>query len=266
MDEKPIGVFDSGLGGLTVVKEIRVNLPNGNIVYLGDTARVPYGTRSKETVIKFALEDVKFLLKQNVKCIVIGCNTASSFARKSVRDRVSVPVFDVISHGARAAIQKSRTQRIGVIGTRGTIRSRAYHSSIKKINKKAKVFSYPCPLLVPLIEEGEVRGSILKEVLSKSLKPLKKKRIDTLILGCTHYPIIAPSIQRILDGVLLINPAQFLANNLYLFLGKYGLLNSKKNKGRITYFVTDLTDRFVFSAEMFLGDKVEGRIRKVNLD
>ena len=265
MDKRPIGVFDSGLGGLTVVREIRQILPTEDIVYLGDTARIPYGTRSRETVIKFALEDAQFLVKQNVKCLIIACNTASAFAKNAVKKSVQLPVFDVISAGSYDAVKKSKTKRIGVIGTRGTIGSQAYQSSILKLDQSSSIFSYPCPLFVPFIEEGEIKGKLIQNLVDRYLTPFKDKHIDTLVLGCTHYPIIEPLIKRRFNKVTLVNPGEFLAKKLSKFLAQHDLLNRKGNKGKMQYFVTDLTDRFVTVAGMFLGEKIEGRINKINL-
>lgn len=265
MNLKPIGVFDSGLGGLTVVKEIRKVLPNENIIYLGDTARIPYGTRSRETVIKFALEDAEFLADKNVKCIVIACNTASALAFLSVKKKSVVPVFDVITSGSYDAVRNTGTKRIGVIGTRATIGSMAYEKTIKKIDPSIRVYSQPAPLLVPLIEEGVIRGSLLKSLLRGYLKDFKQKNIDILILGCTHYPIIYSEIKYEAGNIKLINPGKYLSQNLKSFLDDGKLGASGKTIGKTEYFVTDLTERFIETAEMFLGEKIKGKVKKINL-
>lgn len=254
MDKRAIGVFDSGLGGLTVVKEIRKILPDESIIYLGDTARVPYGTRSKEAVTRFSLEDAKFLLKKNVKCIVVACNTASAFAGRILKKKIKIPVFEVITPVLKEAKKVSKG-KIGVIGTRGTITSGAY-----KVD-----FGVACPLLVPFIEEGEIKNEAMKIVLKNYLKPLKGK-IGTLVLGCTHYPIIKPIIGKELGReVRLLNPGESVARELKDYLSKNKMLGSKKKRGRVEYYVTDLTDRFTKVAEMFLGEKVGGKIKKVSL-
>ncbi len=186
MDKRSLGIFDSGLGGLTVVKEIKKRLPNESIIYLGDTARVPYGTRSKETVTKFSLQDAYFLAGQNIKCLVIACNTASALAFKEVKRKLAIPVFDVVSAGAGGAVRTTKNKKVGVIGTRGTIASQAYQKAIRKQSPKILVHEKACPLFVPLIEEGEISGKMIEMLVSKYLNPLKNDKIDTLILGCLY--------------------------------------------------------------------------------
>lgn len=238
-----IGVFDSGLGGLTVVKEIKKRFPKVGIKYLGDTARVPYGTRSREVVQQFAVEDAKFLESLGVSEIIIACNTASALAFEQVKDTVSIPVYEVIS-AAKNQAEKIGT-RIGVIGTRGLISSGAYgHMGIA------------CPLLVPFIEEGELDSPALKTVLENYLKQFDQ--LDTLILGCTHYPIIQDLVQQVLgDRVTLINPGEELAK--VLDLGTACL-----PAGRDEYFVTDLTPRYAEIAKRFLGKTIEPKLVKLN--
>ncbi|MFZ5932893.1 MAG: glutamate racemase [Patescibacteria group bacterium] len=267
MRVSPIGVFDSGLGGLTVVHEIKKLLPNEDIIYLGDTARVPYGTRSKEMVTKFSFEDAKFLLTRKVKCIVIACNTASAFAGEALKKKIKVPVFDVVSPAAYEAAILSRNARIGVIGTRGTIASQAYSQEIMRRAKGARVFEKACPLFVPLIEEGETRGQILSGLAQKYLSYFGNKEIDTLVMGCTHYPIIKEVIQKgVGKKVRLLNPGEAVSRELKNYLSLKNIQNSKKGKGRIEYYVTDLTRSFTKVAEMFLGERMDGRIRKVSLE
>src|SRR5258706_1073719 len=250
-----IGIFDSGLGGLTVVKQIISILPHENIIYLGDTARVPYGPRSPEIIKRFSEENTKFLIGKNVKCIIIACNTSSAVAAGHLKRKFhNIPIFEVIKPAITEA-KKSVGSKIGVIGTRATIASGAY-----KVN-----FSVACPLLVPFIEEGDVKGKALQIILKDYLKPLKGK-IDTLILGCTHYPIIEHLIQKeIGKKVKLINPEKMVAFEVQGFLQKNNILNSQKEKGKIQFFVTDLTERVSKVAEMFLGQKISGVIQKVNL-
>lgn len=254
MDNHPIGIFDSGLGGLTVVKEILKLLPNENLIYLGDTARVPYGTRSKESIIKFSFEDASFLLKKKVKCIVIACNTSSALAGKELKKKLKIPVFDVITPALIDARKIPKTGKIGVIGTRGTIGSGAYTVPFPKA----------CPLFVPFIEEGEVTGSAIKLVAKEYLSDFKKKKIDTLIMGCTHYPIIRDIIEKEVDNhVKMIDPGLSVARELKSYLEQNNMMNSQTKTGERSYFVTDYTDRFVKVAEMFLGHKIEGNLRKV---
>ena len=267
MDRRSLGVFDSGLGGLTVVKEIKKRLPNESIVYLGDTARVPYGTRSKETVTKFSLQDAHFLTGQKVKCIVIACNTASALAFKEVRRRLTIPVFDVVSVGAKMAVEITKNKKIGVIGTRGTVASQAYQKAIRKQNPKILVHEKACPLFVPLIEEGEIRGKVIEMLASKYLNPLKNDKIDTLILGCTHYPIIEDIIQaKIGKRVALVNSGEEIAKVLLSFLREKKLEAPKNLNPVREYYVTDLTKRFIDIANMFLGENISGSIKKINLE
>lgn len=253
-DNRPIGIFDSGLGGLTVVKELTKILPHEDFVYLGDTARVPYGTRSKETIIKFSREDAEFLLKKNVKCIIIACNTASSMAGDILKRNLKVPVFDVIAPALSEAKRVSRNGKIGTIGTRATIGSGAYKGT----------FGVACPLLVPFIEEGVLTGDSLKLVVRDYLNTFKEKDIDTLILGCTHYPIIGELIQKeIGENVKLINPEKTVSEEARKYLTAHDMLSDKNTQGERQYFVTDLTDSFKNVAQMFLGHSIKGNLEKV---
>ena len=266
MDKRAIGVFDSGLGGLTVVKEIRKILPNESIIYLGDTARIPYGTRSKETVVRFSFEDANFLLGKKIKCIVVACNTASALAFSSLVKVIKIPVFEVITPAAKKAVRMTKVKKIGAIGTRGTITSRAYERKIKKEDRSVGVFSQACPLLVPIIEEDEMDPKVLAIVIQKYLRGLKKKKIDTLILGCTHYPIIKDAIGKFLGkDVALVNPGEEVVLNLKDFLIKKGLDSPRNLRSVRKYYVTDLTDRFTKVAEMFLGEELKGKIRRIDL-
>lgn len=267
MDRRPIGIFDSGLGGLTVVKEIKKRLPNESIIYLGDTARVPYGTRSKETVTKFSLQDAYFLARQNVKCLVIACNTASALAFKEVKRNLVIPVFDVVSAGTRGAIETTKIKKIGVIGTRGTMASQAYQKAIHKQDPKVLVYEKACPLFVPLIEEDELRGELISLLAKKYLNSVKKSRVDTLILGCTHYPIIESVIRRKMGkGVRLVNSGEEMARSLSSFLKEKDLEAPKNLNSVRKYYVTDLTERFVKVAEIFLGEKLDGKVKKIVLE
>lgn len=244
--DKPIGVFDSGLGGLTVVKEIIRLLPNEDIVYLGDTARVPYGTRSNEIIKKFSEENINFLLQKKVKCIVIACHTSSAVAGIYLKKKFSnMPIFDVVSP-VLENLNKSKN-KIGVIGTRATVNSGVY----SKLNKVVQV---PCPLFVPFIEEGEVKGKLIESLVEKYLGKLK---VETLVLGCTHYPIIKNIIKKVLPSTKLINPGVLVAKKLRNFLIKNNLTNNSKKVGNKDFYVTDLNQRFVKVAEMFLGEKIK---------
>src|SRR5260370_36726157 len=193
--ELPIGIFDSGIGGLTVARQIHRVLPREDLVYLGDTARVPYGTKSPGTVIRFACEDTAFLMRQNVKMVVVGCNTCSAWALPMLEKKFPVPVFGVILPGVVAALEQTRRRRIGIIGTRATTRSQAYSTGILARCPSAKVFARACPLLVPLVEEGWIDHPVTSAVLREYLRPLLRRRIDTLILGCTPYPLLKKTIR-----------------------------------------------------------------------
>ena len=266
MNSLPIGVFDSGLGGLTVLKEIVKLLPNENIIYLGDTARVPYGTRSKEVINNFSFEDANFLLKQDVKCLVIACNTASAMSYKFLKTKIKLPIFEVITPAVKKALKVTKNQKIGVIGTRATIGSNAYDKKIYSENASVKIFSKPCPLFVPFVEEGEIKGGLIEEISKKYLKEIITKKPDTLIMGCTHYPIIESVIKKVTkNSMVLINPGIEVARDLKKYLLENNLQNTNKKNGIHQYFVTDLNDRFLKVAELFLGYKLDGRIKKVNL-
>lgn len=254
-NDQPIGIFDSGLGGLTVVKEIVKILPHEDIVYLGDTARVPYGSRSKETVMKFSLEDANFLLRNKVKCIIIACNTSSAFAGDFLKKKINIPVFDVIHPALDHALNVSTKDKIGVIGTRGTIKSNAY-----KVGH-----SQECPLFVPFIEEGEIESKALKIIAKNYLSPLKGK-IDTLILGCTHYPIIKNIIAKEVGRkIILINPGKSVSSEVEKHLIENNLKNMQNRKGIIKYYVTDMTDRFTKIAETFLSYKTSDKLKEIRL-
>lgn len=252
MRDLPIGIFDSGLGGLTVVKEIIKELPNENIVYLGDTARVPYGTRSNEIIKKFSLEDANFLQTKKIKCIIIACNTSSAVAGKYIKSKIDLPVFDVIT--STLSYANTISKNIGVIGTRATINSGAY---------KVKV-GLPCPLFVPFIEEGETKSKALEVVAKNYLKNFKN--IDALILGCTHYPIIEKLIKKVVGSkVKLINPEKLVVEEVKNYLTKNNLLNTQRILGKRQFYVTDLNPRFVKVAEMFLGQSVKPDLKKVTV-
>ena len=261
---QPIGVFDSGIGGLTVVKALMEELPSESIVYFGDTARVPYGTKSKMTIVKFSLENVEFLLRFGVKCIVIACNTSSSWALPTLRKYFKVPIIGVIRPGALAAVRQTRTKRIGVIGTNATIKSGAYEAAIHRIDPAIKVFSKSCPLFVPLVEEGWLNGMICQQVAEKYLEPLQRQRIDTLILGCTHYPLLTSTIQRVLGPqTKLVDSAQQTAAEVRGVLLGTDTLSDHRMKPRHRFFVTDEPGHFNYLGHQFLGHAI-GTVERVN--
>lgn len=264
-NKQPIGVFDSGLGGLTVVKEITKILPNEDIIYFGDTARVPYGPRSPETIKKFSEENTEFLLSKKVKCIIIACNTSSAVAGEYLKRKFNnIPVFEVINPAAKMAARSGK--KIGIIGTRATIGSKAYEKDIKKYSKSAEVLSRACPLFVPFIEEGVINGSALELVANEYLEDLRKEKIDTLVMGCTHYPIIRNIIANAVDNhVKIVDPGVSVSEEVSAFLKENNLLNPKNSKGAKSFFVSDLTNRFTTVAEMFLGEKIKGSTKEVRL-
>ncbi|MBI4974884.1 MAG: glutamate racemase [Candidatus Omnitrophica bacterium] len=257
-DPRPIGIFDSGVGGLTVVSEIGKLLPREEIIYFGDTARVPYGTKSKETVTKFSVENIEFLMEHDVKMVVVACNTASSLSLNFLKRCFRVPVIGVIEPGAKSAASVTRNNRIGVIGTHATISSGAYEKAVKKISSELRVFSQSCPLFVPLVEEGWLGEKVTLEVASIYLGSLKRKRIDTLILGCTHYPLLKDVIRKVMGGsIVLIDSARSVAEETQGVLDANGLLNSSRGKRRHRFFVSDEPDRFIKLGMRFLKRRIE---------
>ncbi|MCB0723118.1 MAG: glutamate racemase [Ignavibacteriae bacterium] len=261
----PIGVFDSGIGGLTVAKSIFRLLPNENIIYLGDSARLPYGTKSKETIILYSIECLKFLLKKKVKLIVIACNTSSAISVPFLSKITTVPVLGVINPGASAATQTTKNHKIGVIGTRATINSEAYQKQIKKLDKKAKVFSQNCSLFVQLAEDGWTDNEIAELTAKEYLTDIKKSGIDTMILGCTHYPILRDTIQKTMGAKInLIDPGEETAKEVKKVLSERNLLNKQKKNGYHKFFVTDFPVNFKSISERFLGKKIS-EIKKVKL-
>ncbi len=252
MDNRGIGIFDSGVGGLTVVKEIIKILPNEKIIYLGDTARAPYGTKADETIIRFSRENTKFLIEKNVKIIVVACNTSSAIALPFLQKENNIDILGVIKAGAMAAFLSTRNKKVGVIGTTATIKSRAYEREIKKVDKKIKIISKPTPLLVPLIEEGWLFQKITKDILYYYLKDFKKTKIDTLVLGCTHYPLIKPLIKEILPEINLIDSGEEIAKETKKLLEKKNLLSVINQKKRFSFYVTDAPVIFNKIGKIFL--------------
>src|SRR5438045_3643855 len=255
---KPIGVFDSGIGWLTVVRALRELLPNENIFSLGDTARVPYGNKSAETVERYGLELARMLMAEDAKLIVVACNTVSSVAIPKLRAGVSVPVIGVIKPGAHAAIAMTRNRHVGVIGTRATIRSGAYENALRALNVHARITSRACPLLVPLIEEGLLDDEVTDRVIARYLKPLVTEGIDTLVLGCTHYPLLAPAITRLLgEEVKLVDSAQNCANAVRNLLERQSLRASPDRHGALQVALTDAADNFLNVAREALQLQIE---------
>jgi glutamate racemase len=243
---RPIGVFDSGIGGLTVVRALRELLPNENIHYLGDTARVPYGGKSAATVERYSLEITAMLLEENCKMIVVACNTSSALALPRLEERSSVPVTGVIRPGAEAAVAATRNGHVGVIGTRATIKSGAYERAIEAVDPAVQVTARACPLFVPLIEEGWLESAVTDAVVRQYLEPLLEEGIDTLVLGCTHYPLLRPAIARLLgDVVTLVDSAQNCAAAVKLLLEADDLAAHRESAGKLTIALTDPPDAFL---------------------
>ncbi len=262
----PIGIFDSGLGGLTVARAVHRLMPREDLVYLGDTARVPYGNKSPATVVRFACEDMQFLMNHGVKAVVVACNTVSAWALPTLEQRFQVPVFGVILPGARAALAATRSGRIGVIATNATIRSQAYNKAILARDDTVRIIARACPLLVPLVEEGWMDHPVAVSVLREYLSPLLKWDIDTLVLGCTHYPVLKKAIREVAGPrVRLVDSADTCAEFVKERLGYLKLLDTRRRRaGVIESFVTDEVERFEDFAERFLGEKIVPA-RKVEL-
>ena len=260
MKNGPIGIFDSGVGGLTVFREICRLFPHEDIVYFGDTARVPYGNKSPETIIRFTVENINFLKKYNVKVIVIACNTASAVLL-DLKKKFRIPVINVIEPGARQALLVSRNKKIGVIGTESTIRSRTYEKVLQRYNPSAKIFTRACPLFVPLIEEDWIRKPETRLIVKRYLSGLKATEIDTLIMGCTHYPLLKPIIQKeVGKKIKLIDSARAVAEELEDLLKAKRLPLKEKRLSRYRFFVSDLTPKFRKIGERFLRRKL-GKIQ-----
>jgi glutamate racemase len=262
---RPIGVFDSGIGGLTVVSELMALLPKENIVYFGDTARVPYGSKSPEAVTRFSLEIAGFLQKKNIKMLVVACNTATAHALPVLKKNLKIPVVGVIDPGARSAAETTKNSRIGVIGTEGTVASGSYAKAIGNISASFKVFQQACPLFVPLVEEGWLESAVTRQVASVYLAPLLKKNIDTLVLGCTHYPLLKKVIGIVAGKkITLIDSAVATALQVRHELSEHGLLHKGLARGRGRFFVSDSTEKFKSIGKRFMGDRITS-VAKVSL-
>jgi glutamate racemase len=265
-NESPIGIFDSGIGGLTVLREIFRELPGESTVYLGDTARVPYGIRSPETVTRYSFENTRFLSSMDIKMLVIACNTASSVSLDAVRSSFPVPVIGVIEPGAKAAVCATKSRKVGVIGTEATVRSGSYAKAIHSLDNSIEVFGIACPLFVPLVEEGWTEGRVTEMVAERYLADLKGKDIDTLVLGCTHYPLLKPVLSGIMGGsVHLIDSAVETAREIRDVLSGSGLLNPAPSFVSHKFYVTDSPPKFVSVGERFLGRTIK-HIEKIALE
>lgn len=251
-----IGIFDSGVGGLTVMREIVDRLPSENVIYFGDTARVPYGEKSPETIIKYSIENTIFLLEQNIKVLVVACNTASAYAIDKLKQLFNIPILGVIEPGALKAVSMTKNQRIAVLGTKGTIKSNVYETEIKKHLKNAFVLSISCPLLVPLVEENLGHHLITKMILKEYLAPIKEQNIDTVLLGCTHYPLLKELIQEELgDKIAIVDSASICAETLAEILKSHDLESNHK-ESICRYFVSDDPEKFKMLGSKLFDDQM----------
>ena len=262
----PVGVFDSGVGGLTVAREITRQLPNESIVYFGDTARVPYGSKSKDTIIKYARQIVRFLKTKDVKAIVVACNTASAFALDTIEKELDIPIIGVVKPGAKVAVKSTVNKRIGIIGTEGTINSELYTEYIHGIDPEVTVIGKACPLFCPLVEEGMLHDPVTDEVARRYLDELKKKDIDSLILGCTHYPLLRSTIRKIMgEQVNLVNPAYETAISLGEMLRNDEISASADSKPKYQFFVSDAAEKFMDFANSIMPIEID-ETSKVNIE
>ena len=268
-NEKPVAVFDSGLGGLTVFREILRQLPDENLIYFGDTARVPYGSKSRETIIHYTEQILNFLRTKEVKAIVVACNTVSAYALEELRDRVEVPIVGVVKPGAYAAVKQTKSRRIGVMGTEGTVRSGLYPSFIHEIDPSVLVFQKPCPLIVPLVEEGLWDDPLTTEAVRRYTRVFREEHVDTVIMGCTHYPLVRDTIRKVLgDEVTLVNPAYETTAALKRVLEEKDLLRAMDapvTGPPYRFYVSDDPDKFKeFASRVLRFDIPE--TRKIDIE
>ena len=263
---KAIGIFDSGVGGLTVLKELMKTLPQEDTIYFGDSARFPYGTKSPETIVRYSLEIASFLSSREIKLLVVACNTASAVALEALKQELSIPVVGVIEPGARRAVSVTRSGKVGVIGTEGTIRSGAYAKAIKRINPDVEVLTRSCPLFVPLAEEGWIDNEIARLTARTYLQGLREEGVDTLVLGCTHYPLLKGIIGEVMgEGVSLVDSAEETARTVTEILGARDLLRPATERGNHHYYVTDVPAGFIRIGNRLFGGKL-GDVYQVSLD
>lgn len=259
----PIGIFDSGLGGLTVVREMIRLLPAEDLVYFGDTARVPYGTKSPETIRRFSHQNTEILLEHKVKMVVVACNSSTSYALTDLQKHFKIPILGVIDPGVRQALETTRTRRVGVIATEATIRSGRYADKLRQADARIEVFGQSCPLFVPLVEEGRFTGPVTEAVAQEYLRPLKKAKIDTLILGCTHYPLLKGVIRRVMGPkVTLVDSARAVAETVVRTLVSLDGLRQAERTGRHKFIISDRPQNFDRVAEKFLGEPVRTIVRR----
>ena len=261
-----IGVFDSGVGGLTVAREIIRQLPEESITYFGDTARVPYGSKSKDTIIRYSRQIIRFLKTKNVKAIVVACNTASAFALDTIEKEIDIPIIGVVKPGAKSAVESTKNKRIGIIGTEGTIKSGCYTQDIHSIDPEITVVGKACQLMVPLVEEGMLHDSVTDEVASRYLESMKEENIDSLILGCTHYPLLRSTVGKIMGPeVNLVNPAYETAISLDGLLRQNGIRADKDAKPEYEFYVSDAEEKFKEFANSIMPLHIE-KINQINIE
>ena len=267
MDNRAIGVFDSGLGGRTAVKQLMEVLPGEDIVYFGDTGRVPYGTRSENTIIKYVMQDIAFLKTFNIKMIVVACGTASTVALPVVRDKFDICMTGVVDEAAVCAIEATKNNKIGVIATSATIKSDAFKKKIQTLEPNANVFSQACPLFVPLVENGHFDSEVAMLVAKEYLEPLKEAGVDTLVLGCTHYPLLRGVIQKIMGyDVTLIDVGEAASKHVKRYLEENDMLSPKKEGGKCSYFVSDSVDNFAHLGSLFLERQIGEMVNKIDIE
>ena len=265
MSKRPIGIFDSGVGGLTVFSEIRKRFPAEDLIYFGDTARVPYGPKSKSTIIDYSIQNTRFLNSYQVKLVIIACNTSSALAIDQLKEIFSVPIIGVLEPGAEQAVRNSKTGKIGIIGTEGTINSQAYPNEIKRLNPQAETFSISCPLFVPLVEEGWYNHPVALTIAKEYLSSLTAKNIDTLVLGCTHYPILKRVIQEAVgEQITLIDSAQAIADYLDRYLRIQCEAEKEKTPGKDYFYVSDNEEKFRTIASRILNLEISN-LQRVKL-
>lgn len=265
MDNRPIGIFDSGIGGLTVMKEIAEQLPYEDIIYFGDTARVPYGTRSKETIIKYTFQCINFLVSKNIKLVVIACNTATAAALEAVQKHFDIPIIGVVEPGVVTAIESTNNKKIGIIGTTSTINSNAYQQSIRRQLPDAEVIGVSCPLFVPIVEEGWQDTEVAKLTAEKYLLELHEHEIDTMVLGCTHYPILKYTISKVMRDVTLINPAFETAKTVKALIKNSNLNTESGTPPKQEFYVSDDPEKFRRIGGNILNKNI-ANIEKINIE
>lgn len=267
MNNKSIGVFDSGLGGLTAVKQIMQELPNENIIYFGDTGRVPYGTRSKETILKYTRGDIRFLKTFDVKVIVIACGTASSISMPAIKNEFDVPIVGVVDAAVYAAVRATKNKKIGVIGTSGTIKSGSYERQIKEFDQQMQTFARACPLFVPLVENGYFDSQVTKLVVEEYLEDIRSQGVDTLILGCTHYPLLKKVIREYMgDEVTLIDSGAEVAKYLKKKFDDEMSHSNKIDENQYRYYVSDDISSFEELGGIFLEREINGKVNKIDIE